>query len=299
MFDHCPPQNEMQWQALRPAPESFDFTPADALVTAAEACQQRLRGQSLCWHKSLPKWFQDVATPDTAAQLLTEHIRRVAGRYARRVHSWDVVCEAIEVKDRRPDGLRITPWLHLLGPDYLELAFRTASEADPNALLTYNDYGLELDSPFNARKREAVLNLLRSLRSRRVPLHALSLQAHLIALNMTETPSWKGFHKFLDEVQKLNLQVFVTALDVDDFHLAGIVRSRDSFVAGLYRDFLRNILRHTSIKAVLTCGLSDRDTWLNSERRRQDGLPERPLPFDKDLKPKPAFDAMREELSRM
>src|SRR5215472_7439616 len=87
-----------------------------------------------------PDWFGGTVTKENARQILTEHIRTVAGRYARRLHSWDVVNEAIDAKSDRPDGLRKSPWFDLIGPDYIDIAFRTAREADSKALLTYNDY---------------------------------------------------------------------------------------------------------------------------------------------------------------
>jgi len=97
------------------------------------------------------------------------------------MHSWDVVNEAVEPADARPDGLRKSPWLDLIGPEYIELAFQTAAKADPQAKLTYNDYGIELDTQEHIVKRGQVLLLLRRLKARGVPLHAVGVQSHLQA----------------------------------------------------------------------------------------------------------------------
>ncbi len=284
------PENEMKWALIHPEVDRFDFTRGDALVTFATEHDQKVRGHNLCWHEQLPGWFKQVATAQNAADLLRKHIARVAGHYTGRIHSWDVVNEAVQVSDGRPDGLRNSPWLQLIGPQYLDIAFQAARDADPHALLTYNDYDLEQDSPADEAKRQAVLALLRGLRDRDVPIQALGVQSHLKA---GAAPSeWSGFHRFLENVERLNLQIFVTELDVDDSSLPGDIAERDRSVADLYRDYLQNVLAYRSVKAVLTWGLTDRDTWLNHSRRRKDGLPQRPLPFDADLKPTPAFFAM-------
>jgi endo-1,4-beta-xylanase len=288
-------ENEMKWERIHPAPERFDFARGDALLAFATEHQQKLRGHNLCWHNQLPGWFQRVATSENAADLLRTHITAVAGHFARHIHSWDVVNEAIAVEDGRPDGLRNSPWLRLLGPRYIEIAFRAAAQADPHALLTYNDYDLEQNTPEPEQKRQAVLRLLTSLRERGAPIQALGLQSHLKA--HAGPYEWSGLHRFLEQVERLNLQVFVTELDVDDRELPADASERDRKVGDLYRDYLVNVLQHRAVKAVLTWGLTDADTWLNSFNRRKDGLPQRPLPFDDNLRPTPAFFAIRDTLA--
>jgi len=127
-------ENSMKWGALRPAPDKFDFTQGDRLVRFAGIEGQRVRGHNLCWHESNPGWLKTTANKDNARQFLTEHIQTVAGHFRGKLHSWDVVNEAINPSDGLPDGLRKTLWLDLIGPDYLELAFRTAAAADPRSL---------------------------------------------------------------------------------------------------------------------------------------------------------------------
>ena len=136
-------ENAMKWKALRPAPDEFDFSGADAILAFASAHGQKVRGHNLCWHEALPDWFAGTVTKENARQILTDHINTVAGRYAGKLHSWDVVNEAIDTKSDRPDGLRKSPWFDLIGPDYIDIAFRAARQADSTALLTYNDYGIE------------------------------------------------------------------------------------------------------------------------------------------------------------
>ena len=232
---------------------------------------------------------------ENAADLLRRHIAEVAGHYRGRIHSWDVVNEAINLDDGRPNGLRKSQWLNLLGPQYLDIAFTAAAKADGQAILTYNDYDLEQDSPKHEAKRAAVLGLLTSMKSRGIPVQALGLQAHLHATGKPD--NWSGFERFLDSVDKLGLQMFITELDVDDSELPRDVSERDAAVAKVYGDFLKRVLPRKSLKAVLTWGISDANTWLNGRHPRPDGLRKRPLPFDAEMKPKPAFYAMLEAIN--
>lgn len=286
-------ENAMKWRALRPAPDKYNFTPADAILAFADAHGQRLRGHNLCWHEALPDWVQSTATPQNARRLLTDHVQRVAGHFAGKLHSWDVVNEAIDIKDGRPDGLRKSPWLELVGPDYIEIAFRAARMADSTALLTYNDYGIELDTPDQSQKRAQVLALVTRLRLRGVPIHAVGVQSHLTA---GEAVPGSGLRDFIRAVGELDMQVFITELDVSDHQLAGPVPARDAAVAKLYGDYLALVLAEPNVTAVLTWGITDKYSWLDHHHQRSDGQPQRCLPFDADYQPTPAFFAMRTAL---
>jgi endo-1,4-beta-xylanase len=287
-------ENAMKWGALRPAPDRFDFHDADRILAFATAHGQKMRGHNLCWHESLPSWFAATVNKDNARRYLTGHITTVAGRYAGKLHSWDVVNEAIDIKSGRPDGLRKTPWLELIGPDYIELAFRTARMADPAALLTYNDYAIEHDSPDDDAKRAQVLALVQRLQARGAPIDAVGVQSHLSA---TDPLPGKTFQQFVGELARMNLQVFVTEMDVDERKLEGSVADRDAVVAKIYRDYIAMMLAEPNVTAALTWGITDRYSWLNDPKhRRPDGQPQRPLPFDADYRPTPAFFALRDAI---
>ncbi len=288
-------ENDMKWQNIHPEPDRFDFRRADALLSFATQWGQKLRGHNLCWHEQMPSWFAQVATGGNARDLLTRHIAEVAGHFAGHIHSWDVVNEAVRVEDGRPDGLRNSQWLQFLGPGYIGIAYRAAAKADPNALLTYNDYDIEQNGPKFDEKRKAVLRLLTSMRKKKIPIQALGLQSHLRA--GTKLPDWTALHQFMTAAEKLDLQIFVTELDVNDSDLGPDIEERDHLVAELYRDYLSNVLQHTSVKSVLTWGLTDRDSWLNSPNRRHGERLQRPLPFDFELRPKQAFYSMVDALS--
>ena len=284
------PENSLKWGTLRPTPNSFDFTQGDRLAEFAHAQKMLFRGHTLVWHQSLPGWFKDTVNHQNAEQVLIDHITRVAGHYAGKMHSWDVVNEAIKVSDGRSDGLRKTPWLEFLGPDYIDTAFRVAAIADPHALLVYNDNGLEADTSESLAKRTKVLELLKRLKSSGVPVHALGIQSHL-----NESPTGFKAEKlrdFLTDVSSLGLKILVTEMDVTDQNLPLDISVRDSIVAGIYEDFLSIVLDEPAVIAVLTWGLSDRYTWLSDYALRQDGAPVRPLPLDAQLDRKLAWNAI-------
>jgi endo-1,4-beta-xylanase len=279
-------ENEMKWGHIHPEPHRYDFTAADELVAFAAKNSLLVRGHNLCWHYDLPPWLASQATRDNAARLLEEHIRTVAGRYAGGIHSWDVVNEAIEPQDSRSDGMRNSLWLKLLGLQYIAIAFRTAAKVDPKALLTYNDYGLEGDTPDCDLRRAIALSLLRWMRKNRIPIHALGLQSHLTA-SSGPLPSWGGLHDFLNQVTKLGLQVFVTELDILDSDLPGDTEKREKLDAELCKDYLKNVLKHPQVTAVLTWGLVSHE-WQGH----------RALPFDESLRPTPFLGAMLDTLQK-
>jgi endo-1,4-beta-xylanase len=284
------PNGELKWSALRPTPNRFDFTYGDWLVKFARTHGMLFRGHTLVWHESLPRWFKEVINRQNAEKFFVEHIATVTKHYAGQIHSWDVVNEAIEPKHKRSDGLRNTPWLKFLGLDYIELAFRVAAQADPKALMVYNETGLEYDTPRDEARRTAVLKLLEGLKSRGTPLHAFGIQSHLLGSETNFNP--KKLRKFLADVASLDLKILVTELDVTDKDLPKDPKIRDRIVASAYEDYLSVVLDEKAVIAVLTWGLSDRDTWLSQYAPRRDGAPVRPLPFDSNLQPKLAWNAM-------
>ncbi len=277
-------------KALRPTAESFDFTAADKMFNFARSNGMEVRGHTLVWYMSLPPWFESTVNQQNAKDFLEKHIKTVVGRYRGEMHSWDVVNEAIEPRDGHPDGLRKTPWLEFLGEDYIALAFRLAHEADPKAMLVYNDYGLVYDAPEDEAKRNAVLKLLKRLKSQGTPIHALGVQAHLDGSKSNFNP--KILKDFFAQVADMGLKIMITELDVKDKDLPRNVQVRDRIVAKAYSDYLKVALEQPAVIAVLTWGLNDEHSWLNEFQPRNDGAPVRPLPLDMNGERKFAWNAI-------
>ena len=283
------PGNELKWDTLRPAPDQFDFAKGDWIGRFARSHGMKFRGHTLAWEQALPTWFVSNVNLDNAKTILDSHISTVVGHYAGQVHSWDVVNEAVWIEDGRADGLKVTPWLIYLGPEYIDLAFHAAHQADPGAILVLNEDRIEPENSWSEKRRQAVLALLTQLVKRGVPVHGLGIQSHLLAETNVAGP---GFKRFLHAVEDLGLSILITELDVDDHLLPADTTTRDALVAKQYYKYLSFILRFKSVKTVLTWGLSDRSTWLSKYSPRKDGLAVRPLLFDANLRPKPAFDAV-------
>ena len=206
-------ENAMKFGPIKPKPDTYFFDDADALVNFAEQHKMKVRGHNFVWHAQLPAWFKGVATKDNAKKILTDHIMTVGGRYKGKMQSWDVVNEAIHVPDGQPDGLRKSPWFELIGPDYLEIAYRTARQADPKAKLTYNEYGIENES--EDRRRQA----RRHARPAQAPQgrqRAPGRPRHSVAHPRRRKPGAKGLRELIDGAHALGLEVYLTELDVND-----------------------------------------------------------------------------------
>lgn len=228
-------------------------------------------------------------TRDELLRRMREHIHTVVGRYKGKIKTWDVVNEALA--DGGPDDLRKSLWLEIVGPDFIAKAFEYAHEADPEAILRYNDYGLE-----NPEKRRKLISLIKSLQEKKVPVHAIGTQAH-VNINTT----FDVMDQALTEMAALGLPIHVTELDVNSAEGGqrttgadiagnasttggGLVSDADQRLAETYAGIFRAFLKHDkSVEMVTLWGSNDALSW-----RRQG----KPLLFDGDNQPKPAFDAV-------
>ena len=281
----------MKWEFLEPQPGRFDFRLADRYVDFAEQHGMPLRGHTLVWDQAVPGWLGDALRRD-GLNTLERHVRGVAGHYAGRIQSWDVVNEAVWPADGRADRLKATPFLEAIGPTYIDAAFQAAHDADPKARLYYNC------NPAPYRRRddrphfEGVIALVEGLKSRNVPVHGIGLQGHLSA-GLDDRFDDRTLAWFFERVTDLGLEAMVTELDVTDKGVAANVELRDRRVAATYRRFLDIALSYPAVRGVLVWGLADvyggLDRW-----PRPDAWAVRGLPFDACMQPKPARNAIVE-----
>ena len=280
--------NTVYMPKVHPDRDRFEFDVAERVASFAKEHRLKMRGHALIYR--LADWVEGAINPKNVEQILRKHVSTVARHFAGQMHSWDVVNEIIDPKSDRPDRLRDNAFLRVMGPEYIEVAFRAAAEADPGSLLAYNEFGIHNDAPDNEDKRHAVMSLLEKLKSKSVPIGALGIQSHLNA-------NGSGFHSrklrpFLKEVADMGLEIFITELDVADKNLQGSIAERDRAVAEMYEQFLEIVLEEKAVTLVLTWGLHDGDSWLQKTQPRPDGQHVRTLPFDDDLRAKPVFEAM-------
>jgi endo-1,4-beta-xylanase len=289
------PENEMKWLHMSTAPFHADHRVSDCLVDFAAAHGLLCRGHNLLWYWSTPKWFKELSDRKTARTAMLRRVTDMVARYRGRIDSWDVVNEPVDAASERADHLRGDVFFKQIGPEYLALAHAAARAADPEARLVLNECGVEYDTPDMDRKRAAVLDVIETMRKRQVPVDALGIQAHL---SVGRYPfSEPKLRDYLRRAAAMGLEIQITELDcTDDLAPAGIA-ARDELVADEYRRFLDVALDEPAVKIVMTWGLSDRYSWIvrhenNPEERRSDGEEERPLPFDRDLRRKPAWYAL-------
>lgn len=286
------PENELKWAATHPAEGRFDFSKADQIVDFAAAHGLQIRGHTLCWNadRYLPKWMLSREfTREQVEALLHEHIRTVMQRYRGRIKCWDVVNEAV-ANDNRPDAAPLFDgfWMKHLGEDYIALAFRFAHEADPEALLFYNDYD---HGDALGPKSDRIYALLKRLIAAGVPVHGVGLQMHC---NLRKPPVGKAVRANFERLAKLGLQVQITELDVDPSGVSGTMEERLQKQADVYRDIVSAAVSSRVCKAILTWGFSDR--FIQKDLNRRQGLPENTPTllwlFDAGYHPKPAFEAV-------
>jgi endo-1,4-beta-xylanase len=279
------PANELKMKYMQPSPNSFKFDEGDWIVHWAESHDIKVHGHTLVYGEpnALPPWANGTIDRGNARDILIKHITTVAQHYAGKVVSWDVVNEALQGQD-----LKENIWARNVGPDYVEIAFKTAVEADPKALLCYNETNVEWANQDG--KRNGTLKLLRNLLSKKAPVQALGIQSHLRYEMGGFEPG--RLRKFLNQVSDMGLKIRVSELDARERDTDSDVNSRDRGVAQYYADYLGTILENKDVIAVETWNLTDRYTWLAKESPRRDAQPVRPLPFDDKLQPKPAFDAI-------
>ncbi len=282
------PETEMKWKYLEPQQNHFVFDNADWMFDFAKRHGMQLRGHVLVWQEALPSWMNSI-TAANAKAVMTNHIRKVMEHYRGKLHSWDVVNEAIAFRNQGGE-LRESPFLRLIGPDYVEIAFRTAAETDPNALLVYNENHLEYDNADDQFRRDTLLKQLKQWTSRKVPIGALGLQSHLRTGNVPFSAS--KLSDFLQRVSDLGLKLIVSELDVAERGSESSVSDRDRAIEKTLDQYLNTVLKNNAVIAVVTWGLSARYTWISNYAPRPDGQPVRPLPYDRDLHPTSAWTAL-------
>jgi endo-1,4-beta-xylanase len=289
----------MDWDHLAPTPAKTEFAEVDTDYDWGRGHDMIFRGHALVWGERAPQWFADLPSRTAAVEALENHVAVVCKHFAGRMQSWDVVNEAILVGSGRADRLRPHVFLDKIGPDYLDIAFRVARANDPKARLVYNDFGIEFNAPDQLEKRRVLLDLIDGFKKRGTPIDAVGLQSHLSIADMAQWDE-KGFSRFLDDLAARGLDIMLTELDCIDKGAPSDIAARDAAVAGAYRHYLDVALANRAVTTVINWGLSDRSSWVVSGgdplAKRDDGLRARPLLFDTDLHPKPAYFAIAEAL---
>lgn len=294
-FNLLTPNSELKWSAVHPAPDTYNFADADYL---SQYCQQNgigLRGHNLCWNTGNPAWVNSTVNASNARQILEQHIQTVAGHFAGKIDSWDVVNEPIGIWFNRPDGLYTGPWLTALGPEYIDIAFQKVKEVDPAPLRVLNIHNVDHADGDSDKARQAAINLVRSLMARKVPIQSVGLESHLDAGRPWDPEVTK---RFVGTLAGFGLEVFITELDVNDSNVKGDIPTRDKAVADLYYNYLLTVLKTAHSDRLVFWSLTDKQNWMDYMKggqrwTRADGDPHhRPALFDENMQPKLAYSAV-------
>ena len=288
-------ENAMKWRHIQTVFGGPDYTAADKVVALATSLKADIRGHTLAWHQSTPAYLS-TASAEAFTRAQTAHLQALVSRYQGRIHTWDVLNEAVEVNESIGSSMRESVLSKLWGVDRYPALFELARAADPVAQLAYNDYGMEQDEPWCERRRSAVLHLLEPWVKCKVPVDVMGLQAHL---DLSRRFSATRLLAFFDELQALGLTIQITELDVRDSTTTGTLAERDAAVAALYKDFVDACISHPAVEMMVMWSVTDAETWINRWRqgqRRSDGQPMRPSLFDDLGQPKRAYDAVAASL---
>ena len=294
------PGNAMKFTVIHPAADRYDFREADLVVNFAQSNGQLVRGVPLVWHNQLPSWVTDQlsaadysncsaipsAKRESIRSLLHDHLTTLVSRYRGQVAIWDVVNEAFD-DGRRPQR-RNTIWQCALGPSYIDSAFVWARRADPDARLFYNDYGAE----GRGAKADSISNLVRTLKSKGIPIGGVGLQLHGALATTSPTgfqgPTATDVGNNMDDLISLGIEVQITEMDIKLLNPSPAMWAAQG---RLFGDMLGVCLARPKCTAFVTWGFTDLWTWDEPGHSTSSGWTD-PLPFDKNYVHKPAFDSL-------
>ncbi len=298
-FNSIVAENCMKCGIIHPEENRYDFTAADMLVNFGEENNMAVIGHCLIWHSQLAGWFcldslGQKVSPEVLKKHIKEHISTIVGRYKGRVHGWDVVNEAI-IED---GSYRKTLFYDILGEEFIPYAFQCAHEADPEAELYYNDYGMNVPG-----RRDAVVRLIRSLKEKNIRIDAVGMQGHM----GMDYPDMKEFEESMLAFAAAGVKVMITEWDMSALptvsetanisEIETYKKELNPYTAGLpdsvsriwnarIKSFFELFLKHADIVTRVTAwGVSDGDSWKNNFPIP--GRKEYPLLFDRNYQPKP------------
>ncbi|WP_036878804.1 endo-1,4-beta-xylanase [Xylanibacter oryzae] len=300
-FNAIVAENCMKSEVLQPVEGKFNWEDADKLIKFGEENNLTITGHCLVWHSQAPRWFfvDSLGKPvsrEVLIERLHKHISTVVSRYKGKILGWDVVNEAIN-----DDGTyRKSPFYNIIGPEFIDLAFKFAHEADPNAQLYYNDYSMAKPG-----KRAAVCKLVRHLQSIGCRIDAVGMQSH----NGLDFPDLKDYEASIDSFAACGVKVMFTELDLNllpnpqyfggadvsqnfrydkkyNPYPNGLDKAMNRKFEDRYMEFFKIYRKHASqISRITLWGVSDKSSWLNNWPIP--GRSSYPLLFDRDYKAKP------------
>jgi endo-1,4-beta-xylanase len=269
---------------LRPSRDTYYFDHMDEVVGYAENNGMNIQAHHYLWgeKKWLPQWLKNENyTEDELYQIIDDHIMTVGARYSGKIKEWTVVNEAFS-RGQNIYGLHDW-WADATGSkEYIDRAFITARKADPKSKLILNDFGNE---SFGAISDE-MFEYIKDARTRGIPIDGLGMQMHI---DGTNPPKKADVIKNMQRFREVGIEVYVTEFDVNMNDVKANAKEKNQKEADIYYDMARACIESKACISFALLGITDKETWYNYM-----GLSDpRPLPFDKNYKPKPAYFALR------
>ena len=290
-FNSMTAENDMKPEPTEPQEGQFNWAGADRIANFARQNGIKLRGHCLMWHSQIGRWMLgDNPTKEVFYQRMRNHIQAVVSRYKDVVYCWDVVNEAMTDDRNAQDPYRQSAMYKLCGDEFIAKAFQFAREADPKALLFYNDYN-ECDPV----KSQRIFNMVKKMKDAGVPIDGIGMQGHYNIYGPTEDEVDKAIQLYKQVVKHIH----VTELDIRvneemggqlQFSREGVnvTDSVKQHLADQYARVFRAFRKHSDvIDCVTFWNLGDRDSWLGQNNY--------PLPFDTEYKPKLAYTYIKEK----
>lgn len=279
-FNILTPENQMKWDSIHPEETRYNFEPAERHVRFALENGMVVHGHTLVWHQQLPPWVSGKSTKEELLKVLEDHIKTVVGHFKGRVKIWDVVNEAVSDAGTYRDSI----WYKIIGPEYIEKAFIWAHEADPDAILIYNDYNIETINP----KSNFVYNMVKEMKEKGIPIHGVGFQMHIDYNGL----NYESFRQNLKRFADLGLKLYITEMDV---RVPQNATPKDfEKQAEVCRKIFEICLDNPAVEAIQFWGFTDKYSWVPGFFKGWDHA----LIFDRDYNPKPAYFAIKEVLEK-
>ena len=289
-FNSITAENDMKPEPTEPREGEFNWENADRIANFARQNGIKLRGHCLMWHSQIGRWMTaEGTTKEQFYARMKNHIQAIVSRYKDVIYAWDVVNEAMSDDANATDPYRQSAMYRLCGDEFIEKAFQYAHEADPKALLFYNDY-----STVDPHKRDRIYNMVKKMKAKGIPIDGIGMQAHYNIYYPSEARLDSAITLFKTVVKHIHITEF--DIRVNEEMGGGLSFSREGatvtdsvkqHLADQYARCFRVFRKHKDvIDCVTFWNLGDRDSWLGARNY--------PLPWDENYQPKLAYEYIRD-----
>jgi endo-1,4-beta-xylanase len=273
------------WQYSEPSRGNFEQTALRYYTNFAQRNRMASQAGMLVWPADLPDWvLRGNFGRDELVAVMRDHIKGVMSSYEGKVKEWFVVNEPYNLPYRPNDV-----FYQALGLEYIEIAFRTARETDPSAILIYNDAPNWTSNGFSTQLTRQIVQMLKP----KGLIDGVGLQMHLLQFD-TKPPDKNDV---IATMRSYGVPIYITEFDVNLKDIAGTQEQRYAFQAKIYKDMLQACLESEVCKSFTVFGITDKLSVWETLKNMQGYSPNAdPLPFDDNLNPKPAYFAMLQVL---